>query len=229
MNIDEKMKLCFNDKLETNEVLTKNEKKVIASLLYSYKVCKEAKNCTIIRAMTALRKDVGINTNALYDALRNLEELYHMIDRTPGETRTIGKPSKATKFILHFDKIFNPPVESKKFDFSKELESLEKPIDKASIDTDTVIDIDANKDIDTNVEKDEVIVEVPIMKEVRTKKHNINNNPSNIQHNNLSTSTTLNYKSIEESIKQDELEKDLIKEQFEAWARKVNEIRRLKG
>lgn len=151
MDIKEKMELCFNDELLNNEVLTLNEKKVLASLLYSYKICKEAKDCNVIRSIEALRKDVRINTNAMYDAIRNLENLYQMIERRPGKSRVEGEQSIASLWTLHFDKIFNPPKEAKKFSFLEELKSLEKPINTVDIDTNIDTDIDINIDTDMNV------------------------------------------------------------------------------
>lgn len=147
MDIKEKMNLCFNENLESNEVLTVNEKKVLAALMYSYKVCKMSKDGEVIRSMTELRKDVKMNINKLYDALRNLENLYGMIERAPGKTRKAGEKSTASLFKLHFDKILNPPKEKKKFDFTEELKSPEKPINKANTDTNT------KTDTETKVEK----------------------------------------------------------------------------
>lgn len=158
MDIKEKMKLCFNQELMENKVLTENEKKVLASLMYSYQICKEAKDNIIIRAMPTLREDIKINTNAMYDAIRNLESLYHMIERTAGEYRVNGKSSKASMFKLNFDAIFNPPKERMRFDFSKKAKSSETSINTADIDTDIVTDKEIVTDIDTiidkNIEKD---------------------------------------------------------------------------
>lgn len=160
MDIKEKMKLCFNQELMENKVLTENEKKVLASLMYSYQICKEAKDNIIIRAMPTLREDIKINTNAMYDAIRNLESLYHMIERTAGEYRVNGKSSKASMFKLNFDAIFNPPKERMRFDFSKKAKSSETSINTADIDTDIVTDkeivtdIDIDTIIDKNIEKD---------------------------------------------------------------------------
>lgn len=154
MDFEEKMKLCFNDELIENKILTENEKKVLASLMYSYMICKESKNNTIIRSMDALREDIQISTNDMYDAIRNLESLYHMIERTAGESRAKGKPSIASKFKLNFDAIFNPPKERVKFDFSKKVKPSETSINTVVIDT--VTDID--KEINTNIDRDIKIV-----------------------------------------------------------------------
>ena len=107
MDIKEKMQLCFNNELLENKILTENEKKVLASLMYSYQICKVAKDNEIIRSMDALRKDVKISNNNLYDAIRSLESLYHMIERTAGVSRGKEKSSIASKFKLNFDTIFN--------------------------------------------------------------------------------------------------------------------------
>ena len=81
MDIQEKMRLCFNERLSDNKVLTNNEKKALASLLYSYKICRYSKDGVIIRAMDTLRKDLKMRTNDMYDAVRNLESVYGMIER----------------------------------------------------------------------------------------------------------------------------------------------------
>lgn len=152
MDITEKMKMCFNDELMGNKILTENEKKVLASLMYSYQICKEAKDNIIIRSMDALRKDIQINKNDMYDAIRNLESLYHMIERTAGESRGKEKSSIASKFKLNFDAIFNPPKERRKFDFSKFMKSSETSINTIDIDTDIGTDTDINKDKETNTD-----------------------------------------------------------------------------
>lgn len=154
MDIKEKMQLCFNNELLENKILTENEKKVLASLMYSYQICKEAKDNEIIRSMDALRKDVKISNNNLYDAIRSLESLYHMIERTAGVSRGKEKSSIASKFKLNFDTIFNPPKERVKFDFSKKVKPSETSINTVVIDT--VTDID--KEINTNIDRDIKIV-----------------------------------------------------------------------
>lgn len=148
MEITEKMKICFNDELIENKILTENEKKVLASLLYSYQICKQAKDNIIIRAMSDLRKDIKISYNDMYDAIRNLESLYHMIERTAGESRGKEKSSIASRFKLNFEAIFNPPKAPVKFDFSKMMKSSETSINTVDIDTD--IDTDINTDINTD-------------------------------------------------------------------------------
>jgi len=152
MDIKEKMKMCFNDELIENKILTENEKKVLASLMYSYMICKESKDNIIIRSMDALRRDIRISNNNMYDAIRNLESLYHMIERTAGESRGKERSSIASQFKLNFDAINNPPKERMKFDFSKKIKPSETSINTVVIDT--VTDIDTNIDIvkDTNKE-----------------------------------------------------------------------------
>ena len=150
MEISEKMKICFNDELMENKILTENEKKVLASLMYSYQICKQAKDNIIIRAMSDLRKDIKISTNDMYDAIRSLESLYHMIERTAGESRGKEKSSIASRFKLNFEAIFNPPKEPVKFDFSKLKKSSETSINTVDIGT----DIDTNIDIITDIDKD---------------------------------------------------------------------------
>lgn len=147
------MELCFNDELLKNEILTENEKKVLASLMYSYKICSKSKDNEIIRSMDALRKDIQVSTTALYDAVRSLESLYHMIERKAGESRGKQKSSVASTFKLNFETIFNPPKERAKFDFSKDIKSSETLINTVDTDIDTVIDIDTNIDIDTSINK----------------------------------------------------------------------------
>lgn len=157
MDIKEKMKLCFNDELIENKILTENEKKVLASLMYSYMICKESKDNIIIRSMDALRKDIKINKNDMYDAIRNLESLYHMIERTAGESRGKERSSIASQFKLNFEAILHPPKERLKFDFSKKAKSSETSINTAVIDT--ITDIDTNIVKDTNIDRDTVINE----------------------------------------------------------------------
>lgn len=152
MDIKEKMKLCFNDELIENKILTENEKKVLASLMYSYMICKESKDNIIIRSMDALRKDIQISQNNMYDAIRNLESLYHMIERTAGESRGKERSSIASQFKLNFDAINNPPKERMRFDFSKKTKPSETSINTVVIDT--VTDIDTNIDIDTITNED---------------------------------------------------------------------------
>ena len=148
MEISEKMKICFNDELMENKILTENEKKVLASLMYSYQICKQAKDNIIIRAMSDLRKDIKISNNDMYDAIRNLESLYHMVERTAGESRGKEKSSIASQFKLNFEAILNPPKEPVKFDFSKMKKSSETSINTVDIDTDLDTDIDIITDID---------------------------------------------------------------------------------
>ena len=118
MNIQEKMKICFSNALMENTILTDNEKKVLAVLLYSYQVCsKKNDDDSFFMSMTKLRKEASIKYNDMYDAIRNLELLYHMIERIPGESWTKGQKVKASKWYLNFEAIFNPPTECVKFVF----------------------------------------------------------------------------------------------------------------
>ena len=154
MDIDEKMKLCFNDELLNNKILTANEKKVLGSLMYSYQICSKSHDDEIIRSMDAIMKDTHMNKNALYDAVRSLESLYHMIERKAGKSRVYGQPSIGSTFKLNFDAIFNPPKERVRFDFSKMKKSSETSINTVDIDTDIVVDTDIVTDIDTDTSKE---------------------------------------------------------------------------
>ena len=177
MDIQEKMRLCFNERLSDNKVLTNNEKKVLASLLYSYKICRYSKDGVIIRAMDTLRKDLKMRTNDMYDAVRNLESVYGMIERTPGKVRTYGEKSEASHFKLNFNKIFNPPDKPLKFDFSKELESSETSMGR--VDIDKVIDkvIDADKEANKDKATGNVIVqELEVVNNIASKAKKDNNN-----------------------------------------------------
>lgn len=121
-SIEEKMALCFNDELENNEILSLAEKKIIAEMLYAYKASSKSSNGRLIISNETLRKNAGIGKANMQGMLIRLGELYGMFERLPGKRREEGEESKATVYILHFDKIFNPPTQPVKFDFSKELE-----------------------------------------------------------------------------------------------------------
>lgn len=157
MDINEKMKICFNDELLENKILTENEKKVLASLMYSYQICSKSHDNEIIRSMDAIMKDTRMNKNALYDAVRNLESLYHMIERKAGKSRALGQPSIGSTFKLNFDTIFHPPKEHVKFDFSKIKKPSETPINTVDIDIVTGVDVDSDTIVDTSKEIDEVL------------------------------------------------------------------------
>ena len=157
ITINDKMNIVFNDALKENEILTLNEKKVLASLLYSWKCCSEAKkNGELIRAIRKIRTDTAIGLNCIYDALYNLEFLYGMIQRKAGTRRTASCKAEASKFKLNFEKIFNPPVELVKFDFSEELKSSETSISYVDIDKDKDVDKDEVEELAKAVEVDEV-------------------------------------------------------------------------
>lgn len=129
------MNLCLSDEILENTVLTENEKKVLAALLYSYKVCSKSHDGEIIRSMSQLREDSQIKQNKMYEALRNLELLYHMVERISGETRTVGKSAKASVFKLNFEAIFNPPKSPKKFNFFEDMKSSETSMGTANTNT----------------------------------------------------------------------------------------------
>ena len=148
MNIELKMNDYLNDKLKENTILTVNEKKVLASLIYSYSICRKAKDNIIIRRMSDIRNDIKISNNDMYDAIRNLENRYHMIERTPGTT--LGD---ASKFKLDFDKILNPPTEPVAIDFLKFLKTS-KPSGTSINTVDIDTDIDIEKDTDIKIEKE---------------------------------------------------------------------------
>ena len=132
MDIKEKMNLCLSDELLENTVLSENEKKVLAALLYSYKVCSKSHDGEIIRSTEQLRKESQIRKSDMYDALRNLDKLYHMVERVSGESRVDGKTAKASVFKLNFEAIFNPPKTPVKFNFFEEMESSETPMGTAT-------------------------------------------------------------------------------------------------
>jgi len=132
MDIKEKMNLCLSDELLENTVLSENEKKVLDALLYSYKVCSKSHDGEIIRSMSQLREDSQIKQNKMYEALRNLELLYHMVERTSGESRVQGKTAKASVFKLNFEAIFNPPKTPVKFNFFEDIKSSETPMGTAN-------------------------------------------------------------------------------------------------
>lgn len=142
MDIKEKMKLCLSEEILENTILTENEKKVLAALLYSYKVCNKSHDSEIIRSMSQLRKECQIKQNKMYDALRNLDKLYHMVERISGESRTDGKTAKASVFKLNFKAIFNPPKVPMKFNFFEDMKSSETPMGTAN--TNTIINININ-------------------------------------------------------------------------------------
>ena len=125
-SIEEKMALCFNADLENNEILSLSEKKIIAEMLYAYKASSKSSNGRLIISNETLRKNAGIGKANMQGMLVRLGELYGMFERLPGERRREGEKRKATEYILHFDKIFNPPTEPVKFDFSKEIEAEKK-------------------------------------------------------------------------------------------------------
>lgn len=117
MDIKEKMNLCLSEEILENTILTENEKKVLAALLYSYKVCSKSHNGEIIISMGQLLKESELNVNDMYDAWRNLELLYHMVERTSGGKRIKGKRATPATFKFNFEAISNPPKSPKKFDF----------------------------------------------------------------------------------------------------------------
>ena len=131
MDIKEKMNLCLSDELLENTVLSENEKKVLAALLYSYKVCSKSHDGEIIRSTEQLRKESQIRKSDMYDALRKLDKLYHMVERVSGESRTEGKMAKASVFKLNFKTIFNPPKAPVKFNFFEETNPSETPMGTA--------------------------------------------------------------------------------------------------
>lgn len=131
MDIKEKMNLCLSDELLENTVLSENEKKVLAALLYSYKVCSKSHDGEIIRSTEQLRKESQIRKSDMYDALRKLDKLYHMVERVSGESRTEGKAAKASVFKLNFKTIFNPPKAPMKFNFFEETDHSETPMGTA--------------------------------------------------------------------------------------------------
>lgn len=131
MDIKEKMNLCLSDELLENTVLSENEKKVLAALLYSYKVCTKSHDGEIIRSTEQLRKESQIRKSDMYDALRKLDKLYHMVERVSGESRTEGKAAKASVFKLNFKTIFNPPKTPMKFNFFEETDPSETPMGTA--------------------------------------------------------------------------------------------------
>lgn len=131
MDIKEKMNLCLSDELLENTVLSENEKKVLAALLYSYKVCSKSHDGEIIRSTEQLRKESQIRKSDMYDALRKLDKLYHMVERVSGESRTEGKAAKASVFKLNFKTIFNPPKAPMKFNFFEETNPSETPMGTA--------------------------------------------------------------------------------------------------
>lgn len=144
MDIKEKMNLCLSDELLENTVLSENEKKVLAALLYSYKVCSKSHDGEIIRSMSQLREDSQIKQNKMYEALRNLELLYHMVERTSGESRVQGKTAKASVFKLNFEAIFNPPKTPVKFNFFEGIKSSETPMGTANTNTNANIKANIN-------------------------------------------------------------------------------------
>ncbi len=225
MDIKEKMTLCFNEELLNNKILTENEKKVLASLMYSYKICSKSKDNTIIRAMNDLRKDIKISNNAMYDAIRSLESLYHMIERTAGESRGKEKSSIASKFKLNFDVIFNPPKEPTRFDFTKEIKSSETSINTIDTDIETDIDIDINKDtnigintiIDKNINNDiDENIETNVVFENEIS-NNIIHDDNTILNNIFVTQKELKKMEIDEINKKYEIE-----EGIRQWTQEIN-------
>lgn len=203
MDINEKMEICFNDELLNNKILTEDEKKVLASLMYSYKICRESKDNIIIRAISKLRADTGLGQDNLYEALRSLETIYGMIERIPGKRRKKGERSQATHFKLNFKTIFNPPTKIKKFDFSKELESPETSI--STVDIDANVDKDEDKDETVNIDENkESNIELTVNEK-------LNDNEDVVFEN----ETKLDYDSIEDDINSDEYEKKMITKELE--------------
>lgn len=228
MNINEKITLCLSDELIENKILTENEKKVLASLLYSYKVSKKAKDNIVIRAMDAIRKDIQINKNDMYEAVRNLETIYHMIERTPGESRGKEKSKVASVFKLNFDVIFNPPKEPIRFDFSKEIKSSKTSINTTGTGTGigTIIDIgfDIGNTIDSNVGISSDTLS-NISSSVGKSSDTLSNirKSKNIKHddNSILDNILVNQNDLKEMENKEKIIEYQAKEAFSQWARNI--------
>lgn len=96
--------------IETN-LLSKNSKKVLAALLYSYAICKEArKNKVLIIPNSRLRSAAGIKMNSILPAIRELE-LYDLVISKRGEKRTHDKVANASKYYIQFENIKKPLIQ----------------------------------------------------------------------------------------------------------------------
>lgn len=232
MDIKEKMEMVLPSAVVENKVLSNDEKKVLAALIYSYGICKNAKDNIIIRSINSLRKDVGMGLNRLYDAIKCLE-FYHMIERECGKRRTAGQPSIATKFKLIKESIENPPEKPIKLNFFDKLKNSENIMSYVDIDIvkDTVTDIDivteTNIDINTETDVEKVIDRDTVTDKVinlKTKQEKNNNtlSPDNLFIDKPFIEETV---VVEKSKKEElsEVEKESITSELSQWQMYLNE------
>ena len=147
---DERINAILPKHINDCDVLTKNDKKVLAAILHYFLVLDKAKvNKYVILTNEDLRKTVGIRKADVLSSVQKLIEL-NLIIRECGKTWTQGEKPKASKYYIIWDNLKKPVKKPTFEDLFSSFLSSETPMGTIDIDT----DIDTDKELDIDKEPD---------------------------------------------------------------------------
>ena len=169
-----------------SKVLSDNAKKVLAGLLYSYAVSKAKATGVLYLSNAMLRNAVEMKTACMLGALRELE-MYNLIERKTGRSRTEGQRSMASEYIIHFDALREPVKELSFDDIFGEAKPSETPMGTATTiaittttSTTTTIPTSTTTSMSTSIPTTEIVYN-NIIKEENTMEEPLKTEPTNLK------------------------------------------------
>lgn len=178
----EKMYGRMPETVRDSEALSDNAKKVLAGLLYSYAVSKAKTTGVLYLSNAMLRNAVEMKTACMLGALRELE-MYNLIERKTGRSRTEGQRSMASEYIIHFDALREPVKELSFDDIFGEAKPSETPMGTATtiaITTTTSTTIPTTTSTTTSIPTTEIVYN-NIIKEENTMEEPLQKEPTNLK------------------------------------------------
>lgn len=217
------IKETFDEEWLSKTNLTFDEQRVLANLLYSWRVTSKATSDYenglgfLIRSIEQLRKTIHIAQNALYKILNDFETKYKYIDWERGETRVKGKEPKAAKFTIYIDRILTTPAPQKMTNF-KELLKLKNSISTASINTNTKLN--TNNNVNANVEISSNVIRAGITN--LEAKEKINNNVNATSNSKEDEITKKNYYANADSNMKEAIDKGMSYNEYKELLSSMN-------
>lgn len=159
---DERMEVLLPQEIKDTNALSKNAKKILATLInYFFTLDKAKQQGYILLSNYLLRESACIKTDYLMSSIQELKD-YDLIERESGTARENGVNGKASKYIVKWDNL-KKPLKKVSFEdlYSAFLNKPETPMGTVVL----VLDKDKEKDI----VKDTVSVEVKAIEKAKEK------------------------------------------------------------
>lgn len=189
---EKRMEQVLPTNIKESDLVSKNAKKVLATIINYYFVLDEPKKLGYLYMNNdTLRESCKIQRNAMLAAIQELIEL-GLIRRERGEKWTKGKKPTASRYYVNWNDL-KKPIEKKTFEdlfdnFMTQFQPQNSQSTSGTIDIDIELDLDKeiDKEKEIELEKDkEKVLEKEINIEINKEINNIDNINNNLLNNNI--------------------------------------------